>query len=136
MVLAILLLGAAAFANDIYVERIFGPEAPTGKYKHPASFTELQNGDLCLVYYGGAGEYANDTAVYGARLKKGAAKWSQPRAIAKDPFRSLGNAVVWQAPDGPVWLFYVIRFGDTWSTSRILMKISRDNAETWSDATP
>jgi predicted neuraminidase len=33
-----------------------------------------------------------------------------------------------------VWLFYVVRFGDTWSTSRIQAKVSRDNAETWSDA--
>ena len=27
--------------------------------------TELANGDFYLVYYGGAGEYANDTAVFG-----------------------------------------------------------------------
>jgi len=41
---------------------------------------------------------------------------------------------VWQAPDDVVWLFYVVRFGDTWSTSRIAAKISRDNAATWSDS--
>jgi predicted neuraminidase len=96
--------------------------------------TELENGDLYLVYYGGAGEYATDTAVFGSRLKKGEAKWSDPKRIAHDPFRSVGNGVVWQAPDGVVWLFYVVRFGDTWSTSRVQFKISRDGAETWSDA--
>ena len=32
------------------------------------------------------------------------------------------------------WLFYVVRYGETWSTSRIQAKISRDNAATWSDA--
>jgi predicted neuraminidase len=116
------------------IERVFGPEIPTGKYKHPASITGLRNGDLYLVYYGGEGEYAVDTAVFGARLKKGAASWSRPVPIAHDPFRSLGNGVVWQAPDGLVWLFYVVRFGDTWSTSRIQGKVSRDGAETWSDA--
>ena len=42
--------------------------------------------------------------------------------------------MVWQAPDGVVWLFYVVRFGETWSTSRIQAKVSRDGAETWSDA--
>ena len=42
--------------------------------------------------------------------------------------------MVWQAPDGVVWLFYVVRYGATWSTSRIQAKISRDNAVTWSDA--
>ena len=42
--------------------------------------------------------------------------------------------MVWQAPGGTVWLLYVVRFGDTWSTSRIQAKISTDNARSWSDA--
>jgi predicted neuraminidase len=42
--------------------------------------------------------------------------------------------VIWQAPDSVVWLFYVVRDGATWSTSRIQLKVSRDRAETWSDA--
>src|SRR5688572_1674467 len=137
-VLAVLLAagGAARAAQDAAprITRVFGPEVPTGRYKHPACITELANGDLYLVYYGGAGEYAVETAVYGSRLAKGSTAWTAPQPIARDPFRSLGNAVVWQAPDGVVWLFYVIRFGETWSTSRIQAKISRDNAETWSDA--
>ena len=44
--------------------------------------------------------------------------------------------MVWQAPDGLVWLFYVVRYGQTWSTSRVQAKVSRDNAQTWSDAFP
>lgn len=123
-----------ARSAGLRVARVFGPEVRTGRYKHPASITELRNGDLYLVYYGGDGEYAPDTAVFGARLAKGQTTWLAPRAIARDPFRSVGNAVVWQAPDDVVWLFYVVRFGATWSTSRIQAKISRDNAETWSDA--
>jgi predicted neuraminidase len=126
--------GRQGAGTGLTIERVFGPEVPTGRYKHPASLTELRNGDLYLVYYGGDGEYAPGTGVFGARLKKGTTTWPAPHAIALDPFRSLGNAVVWQAPDEVVWLFYVVRFGDTWSSSRIQAKISRDNAETWSDA--
>ena len=122
--------------GTLRVARVFGPEVQTGRYKHPACMTELANGDLYLVYYGGAGEYATETSVFGSRLRKGETAWSAPRAIARDPFRSLGNAVIWQAPDDVVWLFYVVRFGETWSTSRIQAKISRDNADTWSDAFP
>lgn len=125
---------AAAEEKGLVTERVFGPEIQTGPYKHPACLTELHNGDLYLVYYGGAGEYATATAVFGARLKKGDAQWSTPRTIASDPFRSLGNAVIWQAPDNLVWLFYVVRFGETWSTSRIQAKVSKDHAETWSDS--
>jgi predicted neuraminidase len=46
----------------------------------------------------------------------------------------VGNGVVWEAPDGLVWLFYVVRYGETWSTSRVQFKVSRDQAETWSEA--
>ena len=118
------------------ITRVFGPETATGPYKHPACLTELSNGDLYLVYYGGQGEYARDTTVFGSRLRKGETTWSAPVALARDPFRSVGNGVIWQAPDGLVWLFYVVRFGDTWGTSRIQAKVSRDMAATWSDAFP
>lgn len=127
------LLQPVVYSDDITVKRVFGAEHP-GPYKHPASITELANGDLYIAYYGGSGEYATDTAVFGSRLKSGETEWSFPTVIADTPNRSEGNPVVWQAPDGIVWLFYVNRYGDTWSTSRIKAKISTDGAQTWSDS--
>ncbi len=126
--------GTLLEAGELTISRAFGPETPTGPYKHPACMTELKNGDLYLVYYGGGGEYAIDTAVFGSRLKKGETHWTSPKPIAHDPFRSVGNGVIWEAPDGVVWLFYVVRYGETWSTSRLQFKVSHDNAVTWSDA--
>jgi predicted neuraminidase len=125
---------ASVFAADqIKIERLFGPEVP-GRYKHPPSITELDNGDLYVVYYGGEGEYQGDTAVYGSRLAKGSSAWTQPRIIADTPGRSEGNAVIWQAPDGLVWLFYITNYGPTWSTSRIKYKLSSDQAQSWTDS--
>ena len=121
-------------AGDLTIERVFGPEIKTGPYKHPACLTELDNGDLYLVYYGGEGEYATDTSVFGSRKKKGEETWSPPVVIAHDPIRSVGNGVIWQGPDGLVWLFYVVRDGATWSTSRVQFKVSKDRAVSWSDA--
>ncbi len=133
----LLTLAAAGTAGaQLKVERVFGPEVKTGPYKHPAAIEEFDNGDLYLVYYGGEGEYARDTAVYGARRAAGSDTWSAPEVIARDPFRSVGNAVIWQAPDTVVWLFYVVRYGATWSTSRIQAKVSHDRAQTWSDPFP
>ncbi len=123
-----------ALRAEVVTERIFGPEIKTGPYKHPASICALDNGDLLLTYYGGEGEYANSTAVFLSRLKAGTRAWSAPRIVAQDPLRPAGNGVAWQSPDGLVWLFYVIRFGDTWSNSRIAVKISADRGETWSDS--
>ncbi len=128
-------------ADDIVIDaslnietyRVFGIEHP-GPYKHPASITELSNGDLYIAYYGGAGEYSADTAVYGSRRKLGETSWSAPEVIADTPSQAEGNPVVWQAPDGVVWLFYVSLSGDTWSEARVKAKVSRDGAQTWSDS--
>jgi len=126
-------IAGAQAADEITIERLFGPEIP-GRYKHPPSITELDNGDLFVVYYGGEGEYAGDTAVFGSRRAKGSTTWTRPEIIADTPDRSEGNAVIWQAPDGLVWLFYITNYGPTWSTSRIKYKLSRDRAATWTDS--
>ena len=76
-------------AQSIHVEKVFGPEIDTGQYKHPSSFEYLDNGDFFLVYYGGKGEYAWDTAVFGSRKAKGSDSWSAPVAIAQNPFQSM-----------------------------------------------
>jgi predicted neuraminidase len=132
--LVIVVGGASVLgAEDWQIERVFGPEVKTGDYKHPSCITQLANGDLYLAYYGGAGEYADETKVFGARRSAESQRWTDPQVIASNPIRSLGNPVVWQAPDGLVWLFYVTRFGETWSTSRIKAKLSRDGAQTWSE---
>ncbi len=133
VLLTALLTALLTEADEIRIEKVFGPETPTGPYKHPASITELKNGDLYLAYYGGAGEYAVETSVFGARLARGTRTWTKPEAIARNPFHSMGNPVVWEAPDGVVWLFVVVRPGATWSTSRIMAKISRDSARSWSE---
>lgn len=133
-ILLALVLPLLPAAAEIRTERIFGPEVSTGPYKHPASICALDNGDLLLVHYGGEGEYAQSTAVFLSRLPAGGKRWSRPVAVARDPFRSTGNGVCWQDPSGRLWLFYVIRFGETWSTSRIAAKVSDDRGRSWSDS--
>ncbi len=118
--------------SGIQIQRVVGPEISV-RYKHPATITELTNGDLFIAFYGGDGEYQGDTAVYGMRLEKGSTNWSPPQIIADTPHRSEGNGAIWQAPDGLVWLFYITNYGPTWSSARIKYKVSRDGAHTWSD---
>jgi predicted neuraminidase len=130
-------LGCLAVAGSalagLQIERVFGPETRTGAYKHPSSLTELDNGDLLLAYYGGGGEYESATAVFGSRRKRNSKRWSSPVVLARNPMYSMGNPVIWQAPDGRVWLFFVVRPGPTWSTSRIGAKVSDDRGRSWSD---
>ena len=116
---------ARTASAELSIEKVFGPETPGGQYKHPASIEELPNGDLYIAYYGGEGEYEPDTAVFGTRLAKGTTQWSPPKRIADTPDRSDGNAVIWQEPGGATWLFYVVRYGETWSDSIIKYKYFR-----------
>ncbi|MBX7259741.1 MAG: exo-alpha-sialidase [Candidatus Hydrogenedentes bacterium] len=133
LALVLILICPVFAADDIQVSTVIGQEFP-GKYKHPCTFTELDNGDILLAYYGGSGEYEDDSKVWAMRLPKGESKWTTPVIIADTPFLGEGNPVVWQAPDGVVWLFYVQRHGNTWSDSRIRGKISTDGGHTWSDS--
>jgi len=126
------LIGASAAMAESTVEHVIGKEFP-GEYKHPASITEIGGKELYVAYYGGGGEYEDDSKVWGMRRAHDSTAWSEPIVIADTPFLAEGNPVVWEAPDGVVWLFYVQRYGDTWSQSRVKGKISRDGAKTWSD---
>lgn len=130
---ALALLLPTDASAELTIEQVFGPETPGGVYKHPASIDELKNGDLFIAYYGGEGEYQGDTAVFGARRAKGSTKWPVPKRIADTPNRAEGNPVIWQEPGGPAWLFYVSRYGETWSDSIIKYKFSFDEAQTWTD---
>lgn len=134
-VVSLLIVLLAGKSNaELTIERVFRPETAEGKYKHPACIAELPNGDLYLAYYGGDGEYESNTADFASRRVKGSTAWSPPMRIADTPGRSDGNPVVWQEPGGPLWLFYVVRYGDTWSDSIIKYKLSHDHGETWSDS--
>ena len=134
MTLLVIACSANVALAELVIKRVFGPETPGGQYKHPASIDELANGDLFIAYYGGEGEYKGDTAVYGSRLAKGSSGWTQPKRIADTPDRADGNGVIWQEPGGATWLFYVVRYGETWSDSMIKYKYSLDNGQTWTDS--
>ncbi|MCA9437427.1 MAG: hypothetical protein KC978_16705, partial [Candidatus Omnitrophica bacterium] len=68
------LLQTGAWSEGIKTTKVIGTEFP-GEYKHPASFDQLDNGDLYLAYFGGGGEYEMDSKVWAMRLKKGEDEW-------------------------------------------------------------
>src|SRR5262252_6225857 len=56
------------------------------KHNHAPGIVECPNGDLLVSWYRGSGERnADDVAVYGARLRKGAATWTDPFLLADTP---------------------------------------------------
>lgn len=120
----------ARAGDDFAIEKVYGTEIPP-KYKHPASITELPNGDLVIAYFGGSGEYEADTRVHLTYKRKGTDKWTAPVVISDNPEVPEGNPVIWQAPGGDLWLFNVARFGPTWCDSKVQARTSTDGGKTW-----
>ena len=55
-------------------------------HNHGSTVVELPNGDLLTCWFHGSGERtADDVLVHGARLKKGATRWSAPFVMADTP---------------------------------------------------
>ncbi len=82
VVFLLCLVGLAACTESYNIEtyRVFGLEHP-GQYKHPASVTQLTNGDLYIAY-GGSAEYGDDkTYPYRRDIAGGNNSFAYPYAI-------------------------------------------------------
>lgn len=109
------------------------------KEVHSAGATELTNGDIRAVWYGGSREGHADVAIYTNVWNASSKTWGQEhiavdvratRMGAKRYARKLGNPVITRGPDNSLWLFYVSAVGG-WATSGINLSISRDEGESW-----
>lgn len=99
---------------------------------HAANLLELDNGDLLCVWFSGSGEGNPDTNIVMSRLPAGSNHWLAPVQLSNDPERSEQNPVLFQAPNGKLWLFHTSNEPHNQKTSRIVYRISEDRGETWS----
>ena len=126
--------GAMYFASELLFEKI-----PGVAVQHCSTITEAPNGDLLVLWYAGSYESAEDQALYLARQKKGSRDWSTPECLLRNPEMPPGNAVIFTAPDGRVWILWgrmessrPIRRGSGWGKCRLLYRTSDDSGVTWS----
>lgn len=99
---------------------------------HGSTICELADGTLLCAWYGGSREYGLDVSILGARLTPGAAAWEPAAVWADVPERTMGNPVLFPEPDGVrLWLFYVVLYGERWTTGRIHYRHSTDGGGTW-----
>src|SRR3989440_8518441 len=98
-----LLLADPAPAPSYRAELVF-PLHP--KHNHAPGIVECPNGDLLASWYRGSGERsADDVAVYGARLRKGSDRWSEPFVLADNPGFPDGNTALFIDGQKQLWLF-------------------------------
>src|SRR5690348_4513524 len=73
---------------------------------HAVNLLELRNGDLLSVWFSGTWEGNSDVAIVLARLPKGSSEWTKPRVVDHHQGESYQNPVLFQAPDGTLWIFH------------------------------
>lgn len=100
---------------------------------HASTVVELPDGTLAAAWFGGTGEGYADVAIWFARM--GAQGWEKPVAVADG--RGKGktrvptwNPVLFQAPDGPLYLFYKIGVDPRSWTGMVIA--STDDGRSWS----
>jgi hypothetical protein len=97
------------------------------KHNHAAGIVELANGDLLASWYRGSGERtADDVAVYGARLGKGSAKWSEPFLMADRPGFPDCNTCMMIDSQQRLWLFWPTILANSWESCLTNYRVSSD----------
>jgi predicted neuraminidase len=123
---------AMTSANDStpFIRGYFFEEGQPFAECHASTILHLQNGKFLAAWFGGKKEGTDDVGIW---LTKGTpGSWSTPVEIAKIREDAHWNPVLFQSPEGKVFLFFKVgKKIPSWET---WVKISADNGETWSDA--
>jgi predicted neuraminidase len=98
---------------------------------HASNILPLDNGDILCAWFAGTQEGMSDIHIYLSRLNKGVERWSETVKVSDDPTRSEQNPVLFQAPDGKLWLLYTAQKSGNQDTAIIRYRISEDNGYTW-----
>ncbi len=115
IVFSICAAGQAAAAAPFHRAEFVFPLHP--QHNHAPGIVECSNGDLLVSWYRGQGERsADDVAVYGARLRKGATSWSKPFLMVDNPNFPDCNTTMYIDADDRLWLFWPTILDNTWDT--------------------
>src|SRR5687767_13807845 len=106
------------------------------EHNHAPGIVECPNGDLLVSWYRGSGERsADDVAVYGARLRKGADRWGEPFLLADTPGFPDCNTALHIDGQKRLWLFWPTILDNNWSSCltnyRVARDFERDGPVTW-----
>lgn len=98
---------------------------------HASTIVKLRNGEFMAAWFGGQKEGTDDVGIWLVQGKPG--NWSQPVQIAKIRNDAHWNPVLFQSPEGKIFLFFKVgKKIPSWET---WVKTSDDNGKTWSEAT-
>ena len=98
---------------------------------HASTILHLQNGEFMGAWFGGQKEGTDDVGIWLVKGKPG--NWTMPVEVAKIREDAHWNPVLFQAPEGRVFLYFKVgKKIPSWET---WVKTSDDNGQTWSEVT-
>lgn len=100
---------------------------------HAAFLSPLRDGSLGCVWFAGTKEGQPDVSIYFSRLPKGSDTWTPAEKISDDPTRSEQNPVLFETPNGQLWVMYTSQDFNGQETSIVKRRISEDGGQTWGD---
>lgn len=106
------------------------------QHNHAPGVAELPNGDLFCSWYRGSGERsADDVAIYGARLKKGATTWSDAEVLHDTLGFPDCNTCLMVDNKGQLFLFWPVIIANSWESClthyKVATKLEGAGAPKW-----
>ncbi|UJW77438.1 sialidase family protein [Rhizobium sp. SL42] len=96
---------------------------------HAANLAFLADGTLICVWFGGTMEGMGDISIYMSRLAPGSTAWSVPEKMTEDATKSEQNPIVFNAPDGKIWLIYTSQVSGNQDGAVVKCRISSDGGK-------
>ena len=108
--------------------------APTVQ-SHAANLALLADGSVGCVWFGGTQEGVADVSVWFSRCAQGLrGAWSAPVRLSDDATRSEQNPILFNAPDGRLWLLHTAQNSGHQDTAQVRCRVSNDHGATWGAA--
>lgn len=94
-------------------------------HNHASCIVEAPNGDLIVCWFNGSGERkSDDVKIEGARLRKGATKWSERFVMADTPGYPDTNCAMFVDPQERLWLLWPTILANRWESALMKYRIS------------
>ena len=110
-------------------EFLYNP-AGTGLHSHAPTIVMRSGGDLLAAWYAYSEREREDASLIVARRTAGQG-WQPGREAVGRFNHSVGNPVLFETPDGNVWLLYVVIKGTDWMHAELMGTCSKDGGYTW-----
>ncbi len=98
---------------------------------HAASLSRLPSGHLTCVWFGGTMEGMPDISTHMSTFDESAGAWSTATVLRDDPARSEQNPLLFNAPDGTLWLLYTSQISGNQETAVVRRRISTDGGKSF-----